>query len=223
MGNLRLLIGDRKAYEELKKFGKTIFIEKADDLNIESEDLRMSAKSELLEKLLECFADLGYEYSVINSAGEISRIEEKFGFKIPVFEGAKTLQTAPDFETLKTVVEKAKKNAEKCGAVGVFVGFVRKFEGYKTVERLEYEAFNEILFEKISEVENKIRSFPGIANAKLYHKLGKLMPGEDIVYIAVVGEHRKDIWAPLINAVELMKTELPIWKKEIYKDGERWV
>lgn len=100
---------------------------------------------------------------------------------------------------------------------------MRKFEGNKTVERLEYEAFNEILPEKISEVENKIKSFPGIANAKLYHKLGKLRPGEDIVYIAVVGEHRRDIWVPLINAVELMKTELPIWKKEIYRDGERWV
>jgi len=220
---LRLLIGDEKAYEELRKLGKTVFIRNTDDLSIESEDLRMSAKSDLLEKLLECFADLGYDYALISCAEIISGIEEKFGFKIPRYEGVKSIHSAPDFETLKTVVEKAKKNAENCGAVGIFVGFVRKFEGNKTVERLEYEAFNEILPEKISEVENKIKSFPGIANAKLYHKLGKLRPGEDIVYIAVVGEHRRDIWVPLINAVELMKTELPIWKKEIYRDGERWV
>ncbi|MCQ4153586.1 MAG: hypothetical protein NOM71_04935, partial [Archaeoglobi archaeon] len=65
---MRLLIGDEKAYEELRKLGKTVFIRNTDDLSIESEDLRMSAKSDLLEKLLECFADLGYDYALISCA-----------------------------------------------------------------------------------------------------------------------------------------------------------
>ncbi|MDK2876644.1 MAG: molybdopterin synthase catalytic subunit [Archaeoglobaceae archaeon] len=220
---MKLLVGDEKVFEELKKLGRVVFIRKSTELIAESDDLRLSAKPELFERVLECLADLGYEFAVLDAKDEIMKIEEKLGYEIPTFDRTNALNSAPELETLKTVAEKAKKNAEKCGAIGIFVGFVRKVEGDKTVERLEYEAFKELLPEKLAEVESKVKGFPGVANAKLYHKLGKLKPGEDIVYIAVVGEHRKDIWEPLMNAVELMKTELPIWKKEVYRDGERWV
>lgn len=219
---MKLFSGDEKVYEELKKLGKTVFIKKEEkEIKAEAEDIRVASKMELL-KVLECLADFGYDFAVL-SFSEVSELEEKLGIKIPTFENEKAIETAPELETLRTVVEKVKENAETCGAVGVFVGFVRKIESGKTVKRLEYEAFNEILNEKIAEVERKVRSFPGIKNVKLYHKLGKLKPGEDIVYIAVAGEHRENIWEPLVTAVELMKTELPIWKKEIYEDGERWV
>lgn len=221
---MKLCVGDEKIYEELKKSGKAVFVKrKGEELFAESEDFRISSKPEQILKLLEFFADLGYDFAILKASEDIVRIEENYGFKIPIYEDFKTLQKAPELETLKSIVEKAKKNADNCGAIGVFVGFVRKIEGNKIVKRLEYEAFNEILSEKIAEVEKRVRSFPRIANAKLYHKLGRLLPGEDIVYIAVAGEHRKDIWEPLMNAVELMKSELPIWKKEVYEDGERWV
>ncbi|MCS7143511.1 MAG: molybdenum cofactor biosynthesis protein MoaE [Archaeoglobaceae archaeon] len=221
---MKVFVGDEKDYEELKKLGKAVFIKKGRDLVVDSEDLKISGKPELFEKLLGCFADLGYDFAVISMAKEeIEKIEEKFGFKVPKFEDFNYSQKVPEFETLKSILDKAKNNADDCGAVGIFVGFVRRIEGDKTVERLEYEAFNEILSEKIVELENKVKRFPGIANTKLYHRLGKIYPGEDIVYIVVVGRHRKDIWEPLINSVELMKTELPIWKKEVFKDGERWV
>jgi len=220
---LKLLAGDDKAYAEVKKFGRTAFVRILGHLFVESEDLKLNGRSELFEKILESLADLGYEFAVIDAGEEIAKIEEKLGFVIPAFDGSSSLDSAPELETLRTVVEKAKKGADTCGAVGAFVGFVRRLEGDRVVERLEYEAFKEILYQKIAEVEGKVKSFPGIANAKLYHKVGKVRPGEDIVYIAVVGEHRKDIWAPLMSAVELMKTELPVWKKEVFKNGERWV
>ncbi|MEM1576801.1 MAG: molybdenum cofactor biosynthesis protein MoaE [Archaeoglobaceae archaeon] len=220
---MRLFVGDEKIYEELKKSAKAVFIKReGSELLAESEDLRISAKPELILNLLEFFADLGYDFAILQASEEIAIVEEKYGFKISAFGEPNTLKV-PEFETLKSIVEKTKKNADKCGAIGIFVGFVRKIENEKIVKRLEYEAFDEILSEKIAEVENKVRSFPGIANAKLYHKIGRLLPGEDIVYIAVAGEHRKDIWEPLMNAVELMKSELPIWKKEVYEDGERWI
>ena len=76
---------------------------------------------------------------------------------------------------------------------------------------------------KVEEIEKKVKDMPGIVNAKVYHKTGILMPGEDIVYVTVMGEHRKDIWEPLKQAVEMMKKELPVWKKEVLEDGEVWV
>jgi molybdopterin synthase catalytic subunit len=223
VGILRLLAGDDEVYREIKKYGRPVFVRKSDHLFVESDDLRLNCKSEFFEKILESLADLGYEFAIIDAMEEIAKIEEKLGCRIPTFDGPSTLNSAPELETLRTVVEKAKNGADTCGAAGVFVGFVRGLENDRVVEKLEYEAFKEILPQKIAEIEGKVKRFPGIFNAKLYHRLGKLKPGEDIVYIAVVGEHRKDIWIPLMNAVELMKTELPIWKKEIYKNGERWV
>ncbi|MCX8172476.1 MAG: molybdenum cofactor biosynthesis protein MoaE [Archaeoglobaceae archaeon] len=221
MKNLRLLLGERKTYEEIKKIAKVAFVEKNEQLVVESEDFRMTSKPEFFEKVLKCLADLGYEFAILHGSFEgLAKLEERYGFKIP---RAENLQNAPEIETLGSIVEKAKENANTCGAIGIFVGFVRKVGEGKIVKRLEYEAFNEILSEKIVELEKRVSSFPGIANVKFYHRLGKVLPGEDVVYIVVVGEHRKDIWNPLMTAVELMKTELPIWKKEIFEDGERWV
>ncbi|MCS7130045.1 MAG: molybdenum cofactor biosynthesis protein MoaE [Archaeoglobaceae archaeon] len=220
---MKVLVGERSVYEKLKKFGRVAFVSKDKKLSVESDELMISTDLEL-GRLLEFLADLCYDFVVLKGFGEeIARVEEKYGFKIPVIEDPAGLNRAPELESLRSLVEKLKKGAENCGAMGIFLGFVRKFDGEKIVKRLEYESFNEILAEKIAEVEAKIIKDPGVKNVKIYHKLGKLLPGEDIVYIAVVGEHRKDIWKPLLNAVELMKNELPIWKKEVFENGERWV
>ncbi|MEM4523629.1 MAG: molybdenum cofactor biosynthesis protein MoaE, partial [Archaeoglobaceae archaeon] len=154
---------------------------------------------------------------------EIETLEKVFGFKIPKVEKLEDLANAPELETLKSVVEKIKKGSINCGAIGVFIGVARGTSDGKKVKMLEYEAYEEVLGEKVRELEKRIRAFPGVENFKFYHKLGKILPGEDIVYIAVAGKHRKDIWAPLMLAVEFMKTELPIWKKEKFENGERWV
>lgn len=220
---MKVLVGERSVYENLKRFGKAVFVRKDREVKVESEEIIMTTKLEL-RGLLELLADLNYDFAVLNGfEDEISKVEEHYGFKIPFIEDLGDLRKLPEVESLRSIVEKLKNGAEKCGAIGIFLGFVRKFEGDKLVKRLEYESFNEILEEKIAEIERKTKSYPGIKNAKIYHKLGKLLPGEDIVYIAVVGEHRKDVWEPLINAVELMKSELPIWKKEVFENGERWI
>lgn len=223
---LKLLIGDEKIFEDLKTIGKAVIVKKngkEECCASIGESLKITTEAKNLRETIECLADLGFDFAVLKGFDlEIEGIEKGLGFKIPVVKDASEALKAPEIETLKSVVEKVKKNVN-CGAIGVFIGVVRGFSDQRKVKMLEYESYSEILSSKIAELEEKIRSFPGIKNVKLYHKLGKLTPGEEIVYIAVAGEHRKDIWAPLIWAVELMKTDLPIWKKEVFEDGERWV
>ena len=153
-----------------------------------------------LEKVLDFLADLGYDCAVLKGSGSF------------------------EWETLKSLVEKVKrsKGAERCGAIGIFVGFVRRTSGGKEVEKLEYERYDELYFKKLEEIEEKLKSYPGIVDVRIYHKKGVLKPKEDIVYVVVMGEHRKDVWRPLEESMELIKKELPVWKKEVFTDGEIW-
>ncbi|MBO8180343.1 MAG: molybdenum cofactor biosynthesis protein MoaE [Archaeoglobus sp.] len=186
----------------------------------------MTAGPKNIRDALETLADLGFEYAaMLGFELELEGLEKGLGFKIPKVKTVEEVEKAPEIESLKSLVIKTKcvEGVERCGAMGIFVGFVRKESEGKTVSRLEYEAYDEMLNEKVREIEERIKQMPGIVNARIYHKRGVLMPGEDIVYITVMGEHRKDIWEPLKEAVELMKKELPIWKKEVYEDGEVWV
>ena len=187
---------------------------------------RMTAGAKNIRDALETLADLSFDYAaMLGFELELEGLERGLGFKIPKVKTVEEVERAPEIESLKSLILKTKcvDGVERCGAIGVFVGFVRKESEGKTVSRLEYEAYDEMLNEKAREIEERIKRIPGIVNAKIYHKRGVLMPGEDIVYITVMGEHREDIWEPLKEAVELMKKELPIWKKEVYEDGEVWV
>jgi len=64
---------------------------------------------------------------------------------------------------------------------------------------------------------------PGIVDVRIHHVIGELEVGEDIVYVVVAGGHRSEVFEVLREAVERMKREAAIWKKEITDRGEYWV
>ena len=215
---------------ELSKFGRVVEIRKGDGSGeccaVIGKSLKMISGPKNLRDTLEILADLGFDFAaLIGFDLEIEGLEKGIGFKIPRVNTVNDILRAPEIESLKSIVLKTKcvDGVEKCGAIGIFIGFVRKDAEGRTVKHLEYEAYEDVLKEKIEEIEKRVKKIPGVVNAKIYHKRGILMPGEDIVYITVMGEHRKDIWDPLMQAVEMMKEELPIWKKEVFEDGEVWV
>ncbi len=215
---------------KLAEMGRVVEVKKGDGEEeccaFIGKSLRMTAGPKNMREALETLADLGFDYAaIIGFELELEGLEKGLGFKIPKVRSVEEVEKAPEIESLKSIVLKTKcvEGVERCGAIGIFIGFVRKESDRKTVSRLEYEAYDELLNEKAREIEERVKRMPGIVNARVYHKKGILLPGEDIVYITVMGEHRKDIWEPLKEAVELMKKELPIWKKEVYEDGEVWV
>ncbi len=149
--------------------------------------------------VLEILADLGYECAVMEG-----------------MEG--------EVETVKSIVKSLKdmEDSKLCGAIAVFIGFVREFSRGKRVVRLEYERYDEMYGEKVRELEERLKG-DGVYGVKIYHKVGSLAPGEDIVYVAVMGRDRRSVFKALMECVEAVKRELPIWKKEVYEDGEVWV
>jgi len=216
--------------DELARFGRVVEVRKGETEDyccaILGRSLKMIVEPKNLRDALETLADLGFDFAALVGFDlEAEGLERGLGFKIPRVSNVEQALSAPEVESLKSLLVKTKcvDGVERCGAIGIFVGFVRKLSGGKVVDRLEYEAYEEVLHQKIREIEEKVKRHSGIVNVRIYHKRGILLPGEDIVYIVVMGEHRGDVWEPLKLAVELMKRELPIWKKEVFEDGEAWV
>ena len=61
---------------------------------------------------------------------------------------------------------------------------------------------------------------PGIVNVQIHHLLGEFNVGDDLVYVAVAGSHRTDVFPVLREAVERYKSEAPVFKKEHIMNAE---
>jgi molybdopterin synthase catalytic subunit len=62
-----------------------------------------------------------------------------------------------------------------------------------------------------------------ISNVGIVHRLGKLEIGETSVVVSVAAPHRKDAFAACEWLIQELKRTVPIWKKEVYADGEEWI
>jgi len=173
-----------------------------------------------LEKVLDVMCELGYE-EVIVSGAEIPEVETGAEcWKCDVGEVDEV-----EWETPRSIIEKLKSSEKSrvCGAIAMFVGFVRELNEGRRVLWLEYERNDELYGKKLDELKRRIESYPGVEGVEIFHRTGKVGAGEDIVYVAVMGKGRKDVWRAIVDAVEGMKKELPVWKKEVFEGGEEWL
>ena len=109
------------------------------------------------------------------------------------------------------------------GAVVTFLGTTRdNFEG-KRVITLEYEAFEEMAVKKLEEIRQGLMAEFQIEDVAIAHRIGRVDIGQISLVVAVASPHRKEAFLACHEAVDRLKSTVPIWKKEIYEDGSRWV
>ena len=113
--------------------------------------------------------------------------------------------------------------SENCGGLSVFVGTVRNQTKGKAVVRLEFEAYESMALKKMQEIAEKARTRWQTDQIAIYHRVGVLGLGETAVVIAVSTPHRKAAFEACEFLIDTLKQVVPIWKKEIYQDGEIWV
>jgi len=107
----------------------------------------------------------------------------------------------------------------KAGAIALFVGVVRgeTLKGERVL-KLELEAYEEKTNEVLANICKDLKSREGIVDVQIHHLLGEFSVGEDLVYVLVVGSHRKNVFPVLEEAVDRYKKEAPIFKKEYIID-----
>ena len=103
------------------------------------------------------------------------------------------------------------------GAVVTFSGTTRD------VERLDYEAYAEMAQERIAAILTACAGRHGLQAAAAEHRIGPVPRGEASVVVAVSAGHRAEAFAGAREAIDRIKAEAPIWKKEVEGEQERWV
>ena len=109
------------------------------------------------------------------------------------------------------------------GAITTFIGRVRGNEETRQVNELFLEHYPMMTEKKISEIICKASGKFPINGCIVVHRIGRLVPGELIVFVGVTSRHRKDAFEACSYVMDFLKTEAPFWKKENGSKGEKWI
>jgi molybdopterin synthase catalytic subunit len=110
-----------------------------------------------------------------------------------------------------------------CGGIDVFIGTVRNATQGKEVLRLKFEAYERMAIKELQKIcENALVKWP-VHKISVHHRTGVLQVGEIPVIIAVSAAHRAAAFDACRYIIETLKETVPIWKKEVFADGEVWV
>ncbi len=109
------------------------------------------------------------------------------------------------------------------GAVSVFSGVVRDTNRGRQVDYLEYDAYPAMATKVMRQIAEEVRARWEVCAVAMHHRRGRLAIGEASVLIAVSSPHRKDGIEACHYAIDRLKQIVPIWKKEVWADGEHWI
>ncbi len=112
---------------------------------------------------------------------------------------------------------------ESCGAIVTLDGFVRQFTKGRETLYLEYEGYQPMALKEMEKLIVRAHEQFEIANVGIVHRLGKLEIGATSVVISVASPHRRAAFEACEWLIKELKRTVPIWKKEVYADGETWV
>jgi molybdopterin synthase catalytic subunit len=113
---------------------------------------------------------------------------------------------------------------DRDGAVVTFHGVVREYsDSGRAVRYLEYEAYPEMAEAQMRAIGAEIKRRWDVDDVAMVHRIGRLEIGEASVVIAVAAPHRGEAFDACEYAIDTLKATVPIWKKEVFADGEVWV
>jgi molybdopterin synthase catalytic subunit len=105
------------------------------------------------------------------------------------------------------------------GAVVLFDGIVRDDD----ITEMELEAYEDVAVAEMEKIAADATRLHNLLHVDIIHRIGRLRVGENILIIVVSAGHRPEAYAGSRYIIEEIKKSVPIWKKELTKDGGRWV
>jgi molybdopterin synthase catalytic subunit len=127
-----------------------------------------------------------------------------------------------DFD-LTTEVKALRKDDPRVGAVVTFVGTVRDMNDGSQVKGMTLEHYPGMTEKSLEEIIQRARGRWDIYRALVIHRVGLLLPEDQIVLVAVTSAHRGEAFAACEFIMDYLKTAAPFWKKEETPEGSRWV
>lgn len=153
----------------------------------------------------------------ISSAAEIALIPPVSGGH----DGPVRIKLTPDPLSLADVV--AAVEHPGAGGIATFTGNVRRHSRGETIERLEYEAYGPMALAEMRRIAEGIEAEVEGSRVAIHHRIGVLGIAETAVVIAASAPHRAEAFAACRAAIERLKDDVPIWKKEVAESGATWI
>lgn len=128
-----------------------------------------------------------------------------------------------DFDV--AALQRALLGGEACeGAVAAFTGYVRTDNAERQVSSMELEHYPGMTEKSIAEILQQAAGRWPLYAAHVLHRVGKLAPGEQIVWVGVSSKHREAAFSACEFIMDYLKTRAPFWKKELDGEGRgHWV
>ena len=139
---------------------------------------------------------------------------------IPPVSGGSFRLTADPIDLDAVVAEVADEGA---GAIATFLGTTRVHSRGRTVLYLEYEAYEGMAEKVMAEIAETLMARYDLCKVAITHRVGRVGIEETSVAIAVSAPHREHALAACKEAIDTLKVDVPLWKKEVYEGGEEWI
>jgi len=137
----------------------------------------------------------------------------------PVSGGA--FRLSGDALSLDAAVKEVR--SEHAGAIATFVGTTRVESRGRTVQHLDYEAYAGMAEKVMADIAASLQERYDLCAVAIHHRTGRVEIGDASVVIAVSAPHRQDALAACRDAIDTLKEQVPLWKKEVYEGGEEWI
>lgn len=196
-----------------------------------------------LNEALNSLADSGADFAIVEGAknsglpkiflgdpqdsDEVSnivvRLPERADWNIDAL--VQLILDQPEWVTLDSLIRKIRLNPDICfsGGIATFTGIVRRIDGSTETTAIDFEKYEGVADRAIEQICLDMREREDVIDVLVHHKTGFIKSGEDIVYIVVAAAHRQELFRTLIDTLERIKEDVPIWKKEYTIDGDFWV
>jgi molybdopterin synthase catalytic subunit len=111
----------------------------------------------------------------------------------------------------------------EAGAIVLFSGVVRNNNLGRGVQYLEYDAYPPLAERMLAQIAAEVRSRWDVTDVAIHHRIGHLEIGEASLLVAVSAPHRAEAFEACHYCVDRVKQIVPVWKKEVWENGEAWI
>ncbi|QGN07950.1 molybdopterin synthase [Halorhabdus sp. CBA1104] len=136
------------------------------------------------------------------------------------------IESVEPYVTLDSLIARAvgSEQAEYAGAIATFTGRVRVKDAPEDArtESLEFERYDEVAAERIRTIREELTDREGVFEVLVHHRTGVVEAGEDVVYVVVLAGHRAEAFSAVEDAIDRVKAEVPLFKKEVTVEDDFW-
>ena len=130
---------------------------------------------------------------------------------------------AEDFDVAAALQFTRERVGGQVGAIASFVGLVRDQFGDQAVDELFLEHYPGMTERSIAAIIDRARARWAVLDVYVHHRVGALLPEDQIVYVQVASAHRADAFAACEFLMDYLKTDAVLWKRERQQSDQRWL